>query len=104
MTHVSGALDEVEAKLSDDIILISKYLGDSACNPPAEGRDVSTPAEKLAEGLERIRNALFHNLQVDLLHVNLLVELRREFRALEELRIDSGRHGRSSLWYRELWS
>lgn len=35
---------------------------------------------------------LFHHLDIDLLHVNLLVELWREFGALEELGVDSGRH------------
>ena len=38
-------------------------------------------------------SALFHDLQVDLLHINLLAELGGELRALEELRINAGRHG-----------
>lgn len=38
-------------------------------------------------------NSLFHDLEVDLGHVNLLAELRREFGALEELGVHSGRHG-----------
>ena len=41
-------------------------------------------ADQLAGG--RI-NSLFHDLQVHLGHVNLLVELGREFGALEQLRV-----------------
>lgn len=37
-------------------------------------------------------NLLFHNINVHLLHVHLLVELWWKFGALEELGIDSGRH------------
>ena len=40
-----------------------------------------------------MRNRLFDHLEVNLLHVNLLVELRRELCALQELCIDAERHG-----------
>lgn len=67
-------------------------------------RSVSTLAEKLGKEWRGWVDALFHNLQVDLLHVNLLAELGGEFGALEELRINAGRHGRQSLRYAELSS
>jgi hypothetical protein len=35
---------------------------------------------------------LLHDLHIDLLHVNLLIELRRELRCPQELRIHAGRH------------
>lgn len=52
--------------------------------------------------MKRAVDGLFHDLQVDLLHINLLVELGWEFCALEELRVDTGRHGRQSLGCTEL--
>ncbi len=39
--------------------------------------------------------ALFHDLQVDLVHVDLLIELGGELCALEEPRIDAGSHDAS---------
>lgn len=45
LTHVSGALNEVEAELCDDIIFATKNLGDLPCNPPVEHRNVSTLIE-----------------------------------------------------------
>jgi hypothetical protein len=39
------------------------------------------------------RDSLFHHLEVNLLHVDLLVKLDRKFGALQQLRIDSSRHG-----------
>lgn len=37
-------------------------------------------------------NSLLHNLEVDLLHINLLTELRWKFGRLEKPRIDAGSH------------
>src|SRR3569833_1956798 len=39
-----------------------------------------------------LRDLLFQDLQIDLLHVNFLVEFVREFGALEQLRVHTGRH------------
>ena len=41
--------------------------------------------------------ALFHHFNVDLLHVNLLAELWREFGLPEHFRIDTRRHGGGDL-------
>lgn len=41
---------------------------------------------------QRGLDLLLHDLQVDLGHVNLLAKLWREFGALEELGVHSGRH------------
>ena len=38
-------------------------------------------------------DSLFHHLEVNLLHVDLLVKLDRKFGALQQLRIDPSRHG-----------
>lgn len=38
-------------------------------------------------------HSLLHHLQVDFLHVDLLVELGRELGALEELRVYAASHG-----------
>ena len=45
LTHVSGALNEVEAQLCDDIIFATKNLGDLSCNPSVEHGNISTLAE-----------------------------------------------------------
>lgn len=65
----------------------------------------STVRSVLSQKLQRMEwavDALFHDLQVDFLHINLLVELGWELRALEELRVDTGRHGCQSLGCTEL--
>ena len=65
----------------------------------------STATSVLWQKRRRMRTGsrrTFHDLKVDLLHINLLVELGWEFRALEELRVDTGRHGRQSLGCTEL--
>ena len=36
---------------------------------------------------------LLHDLNVDLLHIHLLIEFGREFGALQQLGVHSGRHG-----------
>lgn len=51
---MSRTFNQVENKLDYDVILSSEDFSDLACYP------------------------FFHDLKVDLLHVNLLVELRRE--------------------------
>lgn len=46
-----------------------------------------------------VGNSLFHDLQIDLLHVNLLIELRGEFGRLEQSRINLRCHGKRCLRY-----
>lgn len=84
-THISRALDQVEAELSDNVIFASKYLGDLACNPSVHTRRASVQprlAVDVRDQVEQELNVLLHDLQVDLGHVNLLAELRRELGAL----------------------
>lgn len=88
-THVSRPLDEIEAKLNDHIILAAQDLRNLSRYP--SGQELTRQSRQDAverDGLD----LLLHDLQVDLGHVNLLAELWREFGALEELRIHSGRH------------
>lgn len=65
---MSGSFDEIEAQLNYDIIFAAQDFRDLVGNP------------------------FFYNLQVDLLHVNLLIELGREFGRLHKPSISCGSH------------
>lgn len=107
-THMSRALDQVKTELNDDVILTPKYLRDLACDPSAidTRRTLVLPClRRRRQGGEQtgaMRFLLLHDLQVDLGHVNLLAELRRELGALEELRIHPGGHYEQPLWSSEV--
>lgn len=71
---MSRTFDQVKDELDYNVVLASEDLRHFACYP------------------------LFHDLKVHLLHVNLLIELRRELRSLQQLCIDaSGHHGSWSM-------
>jgi len=55
----SRAFNQIKAQFDHNIVVIPKDFGDLACDP------------------------FFHDLSVNLLHVHLLVEFRREFRRLQ---------------------
>lgn len=65
---MSGSINQIEAQLDHDIIFISQYFGDSVSNP------------------------FFYNLEVDLLHVNLLAKLGGESGRLQKSRIYPSGH------------
>lgn len=57
----------------------------------------------MASRVSGLGNSLLHDLQIHLLHVNLLTKLGRELGRLQESRIYSGSHGGSfamAIWYR----
>lgn len=83
-THVARTLEKSEAKLDYHVIFVSENFGDLACNP--SGPSVSGRCRGGVAGL------LLHDLDIDLLHVDLLVELRRELRLRAQLLIHRCRH------------
>jgi hypothetical protein len=71
-TYVTSSLNQVEAELYDHIILVAKYAGDLACNPSSGSLGLVSCTTK------RTNYTPLHNLKIDLLHIHLLIELRRE--------------------------
>lgn len=65
---IFSTLNQIVNHLNHNIIFAAEDFRNFACNPFLE------------------------NLEVDLLHVNLLIELGRKLCALEELRVHAGRH------------
>lgn len=90
---MAPALEKVEDKLNDHVVIIAENRGYGVGNPSMPewpGQQLFPRAEfDLELGAWSL---LFHHLHINLLHVNLLVEFWREFGALEELGVDSGRH------------
>lgn len=65
---VSGTVDQVEYELNDDVVFCAENLCDFSCYP------------------------FLHDLEVDLGHVDLLVEFRRELGRLEQPCVHAGSH------------
>ena len=86
-TDIARSLNQIEAQLDDNVILCPKDVCDSVCDPSKENL--------LAMRQCSHNGAIYaplNDLEVDLVHVHLLVELRRELRGSQELLIDRSRH------------
>lgn len=84
-TYVSWSFDEVEAKFNDNIVFVAEDFGDSARNPSAAKAISILDADSAEVGVA----LLFHNLQIDFLHVDLFAELWWKLGRLHEPRICS---------------
>lgn len=98
MTYETRAFEKIETELNNDVIFISKDLGDLACNPPGIQSSIRQSSDPIHRSS---RNSLLHHFDVDLGHIHLLAEFRRKFGLLEQLSVYAGRHlGRKA--YRSL--
>jgi len=91
------ALDQVVNEFNHDVVLVGENQGD-LFGDPSWGGELSARLGRATEDGSRKRGTgtgpvLLHDLDVDFLHVHLLIELGRELGALEELGIDAGGHG-----------
>lgn len=99
LKHSSMTTSSSLPKISD--ILPAIHLGTATRQRMGAGR-----AQRAMHSVQQFDgHSLLHDLQVNLLHVNLLAELRRELGALQELGIHSCRHARqrSGGWRAEKW-
>ena len=71
-TYKTSALEQVEAQFNYHIVFVTKNFRDLASYPSAGLRSAR---KSPSSGYNRL---LFHNLNVDLVHVYLLVKLRRK--------------------------
>lgn len=88
-SYKSIAFQQIEAELSDNIILALEDLRYPICYP---SRWYLSNASYCVQNALELVNLLFHHLDVDLGHVNLLTELCRELGGLEQLQIYRGSH------------
>lgn len=87
MTNLALFLQHAKDKVNDHIIFNPENFDDPLRNP-SEGLSAAK-----SKSCRRTRDPLFHDLQVDLLHVDLFGELERKLCALEQLRIYAAGHG-----------
>ncbi len=79
-TYVSRSFHKVEAKLNDNVVFIAEDFGDSARNPSV-AKAISIFEANNAEVGSAL---LFHDLQIDFLHVDLFAKLGWELGRLHE--------------------
>lgn len=89
---MAAGFDKIEHEFNDNIVFVGKDFGYATCDP-SDFNLLDRGSDKRYGQSAKKKNRLFHNLEVDLGHVDLLVEFRWEFCALEELCIDACRHG-----------
>jgi hypothetical protein len=85
-TYKTSALEQVEAQFNYHIVFVTQNFRDLASYPPAV---LQVSSEICSSGYNRL---LFHNLNVDLVHVYLLVKLWRKLGLPEQLRIHARCH------------
>ena len=85
-TYVAGPFEEVEAQLNHHIIFTAKDVRDLASNPPV-GYFVNHHMP-----LGGRTSLLLHDLQIDLLHVHLLVEFGGKLGLPQQFLVDCSRH------------
>ena len=86
--YKTGIFEKIEAKLYYNIVLRAKNLRDLAGNPPTNRIVIVRDADRRGVDV----NQLFHDLNVNLLHVHFLAKLWRELCPLQELLIYSLSH------------
>lgn len=92
--HISSSFYEVEDELNHDIVIIAEDFGDTASDPPESKSKIRTACLGNLEHWGRTGlNQLLDDLNIDFLHVNLLIEFGRELGRLHEPRIAAGGHG-----------
>ena len=91
-TYKTSALEQVEAQFNYHIVFVTQNFRDLASYPPAV---LQVSSEICSSGYDRL---LFHNLNVDLIHVYLLVKLWRKLGLPEQLRIHARCHVDTESW------
>lgn len=86
MTDKACAFEQIEAQFDHNVVFAAEQLRDLPSYPPA-GAQVNSANRNTGEC-----DLLFHDLDIDLLHVHLLTKLCGKLGLPQQLRIDARRH------------
>lgn len=89
-TYELTGLEQVHAEITENVVLAVENLADPFVNPSVQS-PVSMRAPRVGDR-PGVGDELFHDLLVDLLHIDPLVELGRKLCRLQEPGIHLGRH------------